>query len=95
MHNISNILNKQIVINICKIYPISKFRGLMPVKLPLFSWFRQFAPPIAKISPFLAKMGNSVVYVWSGVGGPGMVCMRLGQAYINSIVKALGLKYLH
>ena len=74
--------------------PFFKISRTHACKITPFSWFREFAPPIAKIPHFLAKMGNSVVYVWSGVGGPGMVCMRLVQAYINSIVKALGLKYL-
>ena len=65
MHNNSNIRNKQMVINTCKIYPFSKFRGLMPAKWPLFLVSRIRASHW-KNTPFFAKMGRSVVYVLLG-----------------------------
>ena len=68
MHNNSNIRNKQMVTNTCKIYPFSKFRGLMPAKWPFFLVSRIRASHW-KNTPFFAKMGTSVVYVLVGSRG--------------------------
>ena len=52
MHNNSNIRNKQMVINTCKIYPFSKFRGLMPAKWPIFLGFANSRLPLKKCPLF-------------------------------------------
>ena len=48
----SNMRNKQMEINACKILRFSQFRGLMPAKWPLILDFVNFAPPIEKIPIF-------------------------------------------
>ena len=46
MHSNSNMRNKQVEINTCKILPLSK------ILMDPFSWFREFGPPIEKITLF-------------------------------------------
>ena len=45
MHNNSNMRNKQMVINTCKIFSFFKISRTLVSKI-IFSWFREFAPPI-------------------------------------------------
>ena len=55
MHNNSNMRNKQMVINTCKVLPFSRIPWTHACKMtPFFDW---------KNTPFFAKMGTSVVYV--------------------------------
>ena len=72
MHNNSNMQNKHMEINTCKILPLFKISQTHAWKMTPFSWFREFAPPKGKNSPFLAKMGTSMVYVLVGSGGPAL-----------------------
>ena len=71
MHNNSNMRKKQMVINAYKILPFFEILQTHVCKMIPFYWFREFAPPIEKNTPFFAKMGTSVVYVLVGSGGPG------------------------
>ena len=64
MHNNSNIRNKQMVTNTCKIHPFQNFAGSCLQNDP-FSWFRASH---WRNTPFFAKMGTSVVYVLVGIG---------------------------
>ena len=88
MHNNSNIRNKQMVINSCKIYPFSKFRGFMPAKWPFFlvSWIR---PSHWKNTPFFAKMGTSVVYVLVGSRGAGIIHVLQLVKTVSALVSKL------
>ena len=52
-------------INTCKMYPFSKFRGLMPEKWALFLISRIRVLNWNK-KPFLAKMGTSMYTLWVG-----------------------------
>ena len=52
MYNNSNILNKQMEINTCKILSFFKISRTHAWKMTLFSWFREFGPPIEKNAPF-------------------------------------------
>ena len=63
MHNNSNLWNKQMVINTCKILHFIKISRTHACKMTQFSWFREFAPPIKKYPPFSRK------WVWGGGGG--------------------------
>ena len=60
--------NKQMEMNTCKFYALSKFR----LKNRTFSWFREFAPPIEKLPLFSPKMGTSMVYALFGSAGAGV-----------------------
>ena len=69
MHNYSNMRNKQMVINTCKILPFLKISRTHACRITPFSWFREFAPPLKKYPLLFSKMGTSVVYVLVGSGG--------------------------
>ena len=64
MRNKSNMRNKQMVINTCKILTFFKISRTHGCKMTPFYWFR--APPMENNTPFFAKMGTSVVYVLVG-----------------------------
>ena len=73
MHKNSNMRNKQIVINACKILPSFKILRTHACKMTPFYWFREFAPPIEKIPPFrenVYELGIRLGREWGGGGGP-------------------------
>ena len=51
--------------------PLLKNLRTEACKMTPFSWFREFAPPIEKIPPFLRKLVRAWYTFWSGVGGSG------------------------
>ena len=67
MHNNSNMRNKQMVINTCKILPSIKISRTHACKMTPFSRLREFAPPNEKIS-FSRKWVRAWYTFWSGVG---------------------------
>ena len=51
------------------VYPLPKFRRIIPEKLPLFL---DFAPTIEKLPLSSRKWVRAWYTFWSGVGGPGI-----------------------
>ena len=73
----------------CKMFTLFQNFADLCLQNSLFCWFREFAPTFAKIAPFFAKMGTSVVYVLIGsvcvcVGGGGGHVMVMLIYYVVS-----------
>ena len=67
MHNYSNMRNKQMVINTCQNLPFFKISQTHAcLQNDPFFLISRICASQWKNTPFFAKMGTSVVYVWSG-----------------------------
>ena len=84
MHNYSDMRNKQMVVNICRILPFFKISWTHACKITPFSWFCKFVPCIEKNTPFLSKICSSLVYILIGSRGAGL----WWQQIININIKA-------
>ena len=85
MHNNSNMRNKQIEINTCKISSfLQNFAADSCLKNYPFSWFREVVPPIGKIQHFSRKWVRTWYTLWSGGGGLTCNCRCVCLAHFGA-----------
>ena len=93
MHNYSNMRNKQMVIDTCKVLPFFKISRTHACLMTPFSWFREFAPPIEKIPPFSRKWLRAWYTFWEWRGrvrdGPlkAPACLKLAYYEYEDKIK--------